>query len=290
METTDTDTDSSTTDTSIQPDSTQLPARLTVEDLEELRRAKRKLESPSLTMELTALIGQPLEAGIRMLPKRFSTRIQSVTQAALLRAIGVAVNTLGKPNQQHDKQQSRETLHQFLSASTGAAGGVFGLWALAVELPVSTTLILRSIADIARAEGHDLERLDVRMACLEVFALGGATHKESAAESSYWLIRGSLSKAFADAAVYIAERGLVAEGAPPLVRLATTIASRLSANISAQAAAKAIPVISAVSGASINLLFMQHFQEIARGHFIVRRLESKYGTQLVKDVYKDLDY
>jgi hypothetical protein len=149
--------------------------------------------------------------------------------------------------------------------------------------------VLRAIADIARDEGHDLSRLDVRLACLEVFALGGSGTQDNAAESSYWLIRGSLSKAFADAATHLTQRGLVAEGAPPLVRLATTLASRFSINFSAQAAAKAIPVVSAVSGAAINLLFMHHFQEMARGHFIVKRLEAKYGSEAIQSIYTDLD-
>jgi hypothetical protein len=180
-------------------------------------------------------------------------------------------------------------MHRWLSAGSGAIGGAVGLWSLPVEIPISTTLILRSIADIAREEGHDLERLDVRIACLEVFALGGASTRDNAAESSYWLIRGSLSKAFADAATHLAQRGLAAEGAPPLVRLAATLASRFSINISAQAAAKAIPLVSAATGAAINLLFMQHFQDMARGHFIVKRLEAKYGSETIQAIYKELD-
>ena len=264
---------------------TQLPTPVQAEDLEALRIAKRKLESPSLAVELAALIGQPLEAGIKLLPKRFSGQVHAITQAALLRAIDIAVGSLAKKPQ----KGNRETLHRWLSAGSGAVGGAVGLWSLPVEIPISTTLVLRSIADIAREEGHDLTRLDVRMACLEVFALGGASSKDNAAESSYWLIRGSLGKAFADAATHLANRGMAIEGAPPLVRLATTLASRFSINISAQAAAKAIPLISAASGAAINLLFMQHFQEMARGHFIVKRLEAKYGSEVIQEAYHALD-
>lgn len=260
------------------------PTQLQPEDLEALRVAKRKLESPSLTVELAALIGQPIEAGIKMLPKRFSGQIHSITQAALLRAIDIAVGSLGK----NPKITKRDNLHRWLSAGSGAIGGAVGLWSLPVEIPVSTTLVLRSIADIAREEGHDIERLDVRMACLEVFALGGASPRDNAAESSYWLIRGSLTKAFTDAATHLTQRGMVTEGAPPLVRLAATLASRFSVNISAQAAAKAIPLISAATGAAINLLFMQHFQDMARGHFIVKRLEAQYGSETIQTIYNDL--
>jgi hypothetical protein len=268
---------------------TQLPTPLQTEELEDLRLAKRKLESPSLAVELAALIGQPLEAGMKLLPKRFSGQIQAISHVALLRAIDIAVGSLGKSPPPNQKSGRREAMHRWLSAGSGAIGGAVGLWSLPVEIPISTTLVLRTIADIAREEGHDLTRLDIRMACLEVFALGGVSTKDNAAESSYWLIRGSLSKAFADAATHIAQRGLTTEGAPPLVRLATTLASRFSINISAQAAAKAIPLISAATGAAINLLFMQHFQEMARGHFIVKRLEAKYGSQTIQSLYTELD-
>ena len=263
----------------------QLPIRLEPKDLEDLRVAKRKLESPSLTVELAALIGRPLEASMRLFPKRFSGRVQSITQAALLRAIDIAISSLGKTS----KAGTHENMHRWLSVGSGAVGGVAGLWALPVEIPISTALVLRSIADIARDEGHDLTRLDVRLACLEVFALGGKGAQDDAAESSYWLIRASLGKAFADAATHVAQRGMVVESAPPLVRLAATLASRFSINLSAQFAAKAIPVVSAVSSAAINLLFMQHFQAMARGHFIIKRLEAQYGTETVRAVYAELD-
>ena len=134
---------------------TQLPTPMQAEDLEDLRLAKRKLESPSLTVEIAALIGQPLEAGMKLLPKRFSGQVQAITQAALLRAIDIAVGSLAK----NPKKGKREAMHRWLSAGSGALGGAVGLWSLPVEIPISTTLVLRSIADIARDEGHDLRGL-----------------------------------------------------------------------------------------------------------------------------------
>jgi hypothetical protein len=43
--------------------------------------------------------------------------------------------------------------HKALAAPSGAIGGSFGLLALPIELPISTGIMLRSIGDIARAEG-----------------------------------------------------------------------------------------------------------------------------------------
>ena len=46
-----------------------------------------------------------------------------------------------------------------------------------------------------------------------------------------------------------------------------------------------MPVIGVLGGATINLLFAYHFQNVARGHFIVRRLERKYRKEEVQKEY-----
>ena len=46
------------------------------------------------------------------------------------------------------------------------------------------------------------------------------------------------------------------------------------------------PVSRAASGVAINLLFVTSFQKIASGHFVVRRLERKYGLDVVKSEYE----
>ena len=99
---------------------------------------------------------------------------------------------------------------------------------------------------------------------------------------------GSAGKSVSEAASHLAQKGLTKEGAPVLARLISAIASRFSAVVTEEAAAKAVPVIGAISGGTINYLFMNHFQEMARGDFVVRRLEKKYGTALVEKTYRDL--
>ncbi|MDH3252238.1 MAG: EcsC family protein, partial [Ignavibacteria bacterium] len=39
---------------------------------------------------------------------------------------------------------------------------------------------------------------------------------------------------------------------------------------------------------TINLVFMSHFQDMARGHFTIRRLERSYGENLVRQEYERL--
>ena len=104
----------------------------------------------------------------------------------------------------------------------------------------------------------------------------------------YFLIRGALAKSVSEAVGYITERGLVEEGAPAIVRFITQLATRFGVNVSEKVAAQAVPVIGAAGGVVINVLFIDHFQEMARGHFIVRRLERTYDPQFVRAEYERL--
>lgn len=54
-------------------------------------------------------------------------------------------------------------------------------------------------------------------------------------------------------------------------------------------AAKSIPAIGAVLGATVNTLFIDHFQQMAQGHFTVRRLERKYGMEAVRAAYQAIE-
>ncbi|OFW57216.1 MAG: peptidase [Actinobacteria bacterium RBG_16_64_13] len=253
-------------------------------DLAALRGAKRRLENPSLTARISALLGSKLETGFNMLPARLHHMIGSATEIALRKGLDFTVKTMGRP----EPSRPRDWLHKALAVGTGVAGGAFGAAALPVELPVSTCLMLRSIADIARSEGHDISLLEVRLACLEVFALGGGGSADDATESGYWIVRGALSKYLSEAATHLARKGLTDKSAPALARLLAQIAARFGVVVSEQAAAQLVPVVGAVSGGAINYLFMDHFQDMAKGHFVVKRLEEKYGTALVRKAYEEL--
>ena len=157
---------------------------------------------------------------------------------------------------------------------------------LALTIAIANSQI--SIADIARSEGENLSSAESQLACLEVFALGGPTSDDDAAESGYFAIRTALAGAVSEAASYIASTEAAKEGGPALIRLVTQIAARFSIPVTEKAAAQAVPIIGAAGGALINTLFIDHFQDIARGHFVIRRLENIYGYKIVKSTYDTL--
>jgi len=138
------------------------------DELDDLRRARALLENPGLAAKFSAYLGSPLERGMKLLPAKMQKAIHASTEAALKKALEYAVKSLSK----RGAGASSDKLHKLAAAASGAAGGAFGLPALAIELPLSTTIMLRSIADIAVAEGEDLGDIDTQLSCLTVFALG----------------------------------------------------------------------------------------------------------------------
>jgi hypothetical protein len=251
-------------------------------DLADLRKAKALLENPGMAARITHLIGMPIEKGFRFLPANWHAKIGGLTQAALLKAIKVAVFTMKTV----PHEEASNTWHKIAVAASGGIGGFFGLPALSLELPASTAVMLRSIADIARSEGEDIRQVTSQLACMEVFAFGGLGQEDRAAESGYFVTRAALTRSVAEAAEHIARKGLAEEGAPALVRFVMIIAQRFGIQVSEKMAAQSIPAIGAIGGALINTVFMDHFQDMARGHFIVRRLERKYGQEVVKAAYQ----
>lgn len=259
------------------------PEPLSPAELSQLRGARELLESEGLVVRLAEAIGQPLEAGLARLPARARDAIHGATKGALEQALRVALGTL-------DERPRRASLrlHKAVAAATGAVGGLFGIGGLAVELPVTTVVMLRSVADVARSEGHDLATPPSRLACLEVFALGAGSG-EAGAETGYYAVRAGLSRALGEAARHLAQRGMSAEGAPALVRLLAAVATRFGVVVEEKVALASVPVVGAVTGSLVNTLFIDHFQKRARGHFVVRRLESLHGHDAVRRAYESLD-
>lgn len=265
-------------------DMNALTETLSDEDWGLLRAAHRHLEHPSLAARLTSVVGTPMEIAFKLLPKRWYDRLHGAVERAIAKALDTAISSL-RPEEHY----AHDNFYRLLCMGAGAAGGFVGLPGLLVELPISTTIMLRSIADIARAKGEDLDSLEARLACMKVFALGGRTEEDDAADTGYYGLRFALAVPVSRAADHVAQRGLVKEGAPVLVNLISNISSRFGVAISEKVAAQAVPIIGAAGAAAINAIFMQHFQDMARSHFTVRCLERRYGAEIIRRAYESID-
>ncbi|MBB3833959.1 hypothetical protein FHR53_000890 [Xanthomonas arboricola] len=253
----------------------------------DLATAHALLENPGVAAQLANALGAPIESLItKRLPRMVTRSIDGVTRRALQVAMKSALLSLrGKTE---PLQPASTTRHTMAVAVAGGAGGFFGLPGLMVELPLTTTVMLRSIADIARAEGESLHDPETALACLEVLAHGGRSVVDDGAESGYFAVRAAMAQQLSAAARHVAAHGFASKGAPALVSLVARVAAKFSVNVGEKLAVQAVPLVGAVSGATLNTVFMRHFQAMARGHFIVRRLERQFGEEAVRRAYEAL--
>lgn len=265
-------------------------------DLNALTAAVTKLEAPSFTIKIANMVGTPVEWALDRLPGSSAEKIQQGIRLALNKAVAGALRTMDASS----PSPARPRAHTAMAAASGAVGGFFGLKGTLVELPVTTTIIMRSVGDIARSEGFLITDPVVQADCVQVFALGGRSTDDDAADSAYYASRIGLSEFARETGRVLVEgvthhaAGVAGQGlqftpgqaAAWLAQIIEAVAQRFGVKVTEKLALQAAPILGAASGAAINALFISHYQDMAKGHFVIRRLEEKYGGQVIHDAYQ----
>ena len=207
--------------------------RLSDEELAQLRWAYQHLEHPSLAARLTSRLATPIEESLNLLPKTWRKRLDKATESSVCASLRLAIGSLANL----ETARANTWMPKFVAAGAGAAGGFLGPVTLLAELPVTTVLMLRAIADIARSEGEDLSQTDARLACVQVFALGGRTSDDDTADLGYYGLRVALGLYF--------ERDILEFAAnvqgphiPAVIQMIRAISARFGVVISDKAAAQ----------------------------------------------------
>ena len=118
--------------------------------------------------------------------------------------------------------------------------------------------------------------------------MGASAANREMPESDYFAVRALLAQGVVEIADFALDKGAVRESAPAVVRFLAQIAARFGIVVSQKVMAQAVAVVGAVGGAALNLAFAEHFQDLAHGHFTVRRLERVYGADAVRAEYDRL--
>lgn len=261
-------------------------------EFEFIQQAVAFLEKPSFLIQAAQALGKPLEKIQNSLPQKMQKKISEVTLQALQKGLATAIFTLPAGEGIPQNAANSRKFHVAATAVTGAVGGFFGSFALAIELPVTTTIMLRSIASTAHSFGQDLSDPKVQLECLQVFAMGASTSGQSEMESSYFSQRVALElliknvagvggKGTAREFLSALEKGFL----PTVTRLLTRIAARFEIVVSEKFMAEALPILGAVGGATLNILFMDYFNKVAYFHFGLKSLEKKYSAEVVQAAY-----
>ncbi len=209
--------------------------------------AARYRNADGLVMQVVTAVGGGAETLIERLPVPVRDRLDGATRRALEIAFDAAVRS------RDHLPDTTGWLNTALTTAMGAAGGFGGLPTALAELPVTTTVMLRSIQNIAVAHGFDLGDEKVRLECVQVFAAASPLDEDDAADLVFLTTR----MAFTSTSV----KGLIAKVAP---RLAGVLGQKL--------AAQAVPLLGAAAGAATNYAFTTYYQEMAHVYFGLRRL------------------
>lgn len=208
--------------------------------------ARRYLEANGILMQFVSFVGGQVEDAVTRLPTHFQDRIENATQTALEVAYGAA----------HGSQRltrAGDRRHRMTAVAFGALGGLGGLPSALTELPVTTTLILRSIQEIASGYGEDLSLEETRLACLAVLGAGGPFSEDDGVDFAFLGARVALT-------------------GPAVSTLISTVAPRFASALIQKLGSKSIPLIGSLAGAGTNLAFMKYYQEMAHVHFGLRCL------------------
>jgi len=249
--------------------------------LQELARARKLLASTSLAARISDYAGGPVQGALKLATPALRAGVDLAIERAILACLKLAIRSLRNVPLRRPKLRLASTW----AGVAGGFAGAFGAAAVPLELPLTTILMLRSIAEIARHHGEDLSKLEARLACVEVFAYGA----EKRADVGYYASRALLGRLTSEAATLLAQRGAANVSGPVVAALSKEVASRFGVVVYEKIAVSAVPLASAASAAAINVAFMNHFQKIARGHFMLRRLERIYGAERVREEFARLE-
>ena len=261
--------------------------KMTAADIAELRQAMVLLEQDTFTETVLNRAGKLMGGGLdvmsRFLPMAWRDNAAGMLETVLAKAFERVLLTIdrdgtgltGRP--WLDAPLSSSWIDGASAVLSGALGGLGGPATTAVELPITTALLMRGIAQTALREGEDLRTVESKLECLKVLALGGSA---GAPDAGYYSVR----LAVAEAVPALAHRTLQ----EILPKLLTRVAQRFSVPVSAKIGSQAAPGIGAAAGALINLAFVDHFHRKALGHFRVRRFERTFGADEVRRQYEAL--
>lgn len=211
------------------------------------RLAARYRAAGGIGVRMLTGLGGTAEGLLERLPGPVRNNLDSATRHALMVAMRAAQGSRrAVPDQ-------KPWVNTAVTTAMGAAGGFGGLPGALVELPATTTMLLRAIQGVAAGHGFDPAAENVQFDCMRVFAAAGPLAADDGADLGFISLRLTLNGG--------AMHRMIAAVAP---KLATVMGQKL--------AAQTVPVLGAVAGATANYVYTGYYQQIAHVQFGLRRL------------------
>lgn len=212
----------------------------------------RHAQAGNGVIDLLNLVGGHAEGLLDRLPVSLRVRLNETTEEALKRAAEIAHRSRNVVGEQPGWRT------RVLTATMGAVGGMGGLPTALAELPVTVTVLLRAIQDVAVEHGFDPSEPGVRFDSIEVFGAAGPLERDDGANLGFVGTRMTVT-------------------GPALHALIARVAPRLAAVLGQKLAAQTVPILGAAAGAATNYAYTRYYQDMAQVHFGLRRLAIDAG-------------
>lgn len=201
-------------------------------------------------------------------PEGYERRIVDTVNSALLRSVRVVrrLNPSAKSN-------SPFSLAWWVGKS-------LGIRPILAEIRASTDTTIRSIFSAAQSEGFEMRNDRVQAECLKVFGLVHALSKDNEYPRDYYYMRAALDES---TGTLEQERGVNL-----LAQVLSVVTPRYTELMTAKVEGKYFVECSNRATRMFYGDFYRLFDRIARGHFMVKRLESKYGADIVRSAFDDI--
>ncbi|WP_164659792.1 EcsC family protein [Tropicibacter sp. Alg240-R139] len=216
-------------------------------DTELDRIAKHYRSAGGTGVRMLNALGGKAEGLLDHLPVNVRDGLTGATERALHLSVKAAQGSRRAVPDQN------EWVNTAVTTALGAAGGFGGLPGALVELPATTTMLLRAIQGVAAETGFDPATESVQFDCVRVFSAAGPLDFDDGADLGF-----------------VSARMTLTGGA--MQKLIATVAPKLATALGQKLAAKTVPVLGAVAGAGTNFAYTRYYQQIAHVQFGLRRL------------------
>lgn len=233
-----------------------LPARTKTDiapQIADLALRYRRANGP--VMAVVNRLGGTLEKQLALIPEVYRHQLDRIVARALHASYSVARQGTRLPD-----MGNRGPM--MAAVASGVVGGAGGLPTALAELPVTITVILHAIQSAARDAGYDPTDPSVRAECIAVFGAGSPLSEDDGVNTGFLSARLTLT-------------------GPAVQRVIATVAPKLATAMGQKLAAQAVPVLGAVTGAALNVAFLNYYTEVARVRFALMRLAETHGAEAV---------
>ena len=235
-----------------------LPQVTETDDLQdELMALVRRYQAASGPgLRLLNALGSRAENLIERIPDPVRDQLETATRRGLELSFNAAAASRSRV------PDGGDWLNTALTTAMGAAGGFGGLPSALAEVPLTTTVLMRSIQAIAAEHGLDPASEEVRLACLEVFAAAGPLTEDDGSDMGFLTMRVALS-------------------GPGMKMVLARVTPIFAQVLGRKLAAQAVPVVGAVAGAATNYVYTAYYQDVARVRFGLMDIARRRGMDHV---------